>query len=145
MIWSNTVDEHKQNVKTVLQALRDADLYCSTKKSQLFTTELDFLGHHISQQGIEPDERKVKKIRNWPVPSSTRDVRKFLGLVQYLACFLPRLAEYHSVLTPLTTKEVQKEWPGWALEHQQAFQNIKDIMLSRECLTTIDHDHMDGQ
>ena len=107
--------------------------------------ELDFLGHHISQRGIEPDERKVEKIRNWPVPASARDVRKFLGLVQYLAAFLPRLAEHCSVLTALTTKEAQKDWPGWATQHQRAFQNIKDIVLSRECLTTIDHDNMDGR
>jgi len=89
VIWSSSVEEHRKNVRTILQALRDADLYCSEKKSQLFTTELDFLGHHISQRGIEPDERKVEKIRNWLVPTSARDVRKFLGLVQYLAAFLP--------------------------------------------------------
>ena len=145
VIWSSSIEEHRRNVRTILQALRDADLYCSEKKSQLFTTELDFLGHHISQRGIAPDERKVEKIRNWPVPAGAKDVRKFLGLVQYLAAFLPRLAEYRSVLTSLTTKEVQKEWPGWMPEHQRVFQNIKDIVLSTECLTTIDHDNMDGR
>ena len=65
--------------------------------------------------------------------------------VQYLATFLPRLAEYRTVLTPLTTKEAQKEWPGWSKDHQAAFQHIKDIVLSAECLTTIDHDNMDGR
>ena len=146
VIWSSSVEEHRKNVRMILQALQDADLYCSEKKkSQLFTTELDFLGHHISQRGIEPDERKVEKIRNWPVSTSARDVRKFLGLIQYLAAFLPRLAEHRSVLTALTTKEAQKDWPGWTTQHQRAFQNIKDIVLSRECLTTIDHDNMDGR
>ena len=145
VIWSSSVEEHQRNVRTILQALRDADLYCSNKKSQLFTTELDFLGHHISARGIEPDVRKVEKIQAWPVPRCAKDVRKFLGLVQYLATFLPRLAEYRSVLTPLTTKEAQKDWPGWTTEHQAAFQNIKNIVLSSECLTTIDHDGMDGR
>ena len=56
VIWSSSIDKHKQNVRTILWALQEADLYCSRKKSQLFTTELDFLGHHISQRGIEPDE-----------------------------------------------------------------------------------------
>ena len=45
---------------------------------------------------------------------------------------------------PLTTKEAQKDWLGWMATHQAAFQNIKDIVLSTECLTTIDHDGMDG-
>ena len=50
VIWSSSIEEHRRNVRTVLQALREAHLYCSTKKSQLFATEIDFLGHHISQQ-----------------------------------------------------------------------------------------------
>ena len=142
VIWSCSIEEHRQNVETVLQALRDADLYCSTKKSQLFTTELNFLGHHISARGIEPDKKKVEKIRDWPTPRCAKDVRKFLGLVQYLAAFLPKLAEHRAALTPLTTKEAQKVWPGWSIAHQVAFQNIKDTVLSTECLTTIDHDNM---
>ena len=142
VIWSNSVDEHRDNVQTILQALQDAHLYCSTKKSQLFTTELDFLGHRISHRGIEPDVRKVERIRDWPVPRVAKDVQRFLGLVQYLAAFLPRLSQYRSVLTPLTTKESQAAWPGWRRVHQRAFQAIKDFVLNRECLTTIDHDRM---
>ena len=145
VIWSSSIEEHQKNVRTILQALREADLYCSTKKSQLFTTELDFLGHRISARGIEPDGRKVEKIQAWPVPRCAKDVRKFLGLVQYLAAFLPRLADHRSVLTLLTTKEAQKDWPGWTARHQEAFQNIKDIVLGTDCLTTIDHDNMDGR
>jgi len=145
VIWSSSIEEHRRNVRTVLQVLREAYLYCSTKKSQLFMTELDFLGHHISDWGIEPDEKKVEKIRKWPVPWSARDVRKFLGLVQYLASFLPRLVDHRAILTPLTTKEVQKVWPGWTTCHQTAFQNIKDIILGSECFTTIDHNNMDGR
>lgn len=74
-----------------------------------------------------------------------KDVCKFLGLVQYLTVFLPRLVEYRTVLMPLTTKEAQTDWPGWTDWHQLAFQNIKDIVLSMECLTAIDHDSMGDQ
>ena len=121
------------------------DLYCLTKKLQLFTTELDFLGHWISQQGIEPDTCKVEKIRNWPVPKNVKDIHKFLGLVQYLTAFLPRLAEHRAVLTLLTTKEAQNEWPGWAVQHHWVFQNIKNVVLGSECLMTIDHNNMGNQ
>ena len=142
VIWSCSVEEHQKNVRIILQALRDANLYCSMKKSQLFTTELDFLGHHILARSIKVDGQKVEKIQAWPVPRCAKDVHKCLGLVQYLASFLPWLAEHRSLLTPLTTKEAQKDWPGWTPQHQVAFQNIKDIVLSMECLTTINHDNM---
>lgn len=129
----------------MLRALWDTHLYCSMKKSQLFTTELDFLGHRISQQGIEPDVQKVEQIWDWLVPWVAKDVQKLLGLVQYLAAFLPKLVEYHSMLTPLTMKESQVVWPGWTEAHQQAFQAIKDLVLGQECLTTIDHEQMGSQ
>lgn len=145
VIWSNSIEEHQWNVWMILQALQDADLYYLVKKSQLFMTELDFLGHHISEWGVEPDGKKVEKIQSWPVPRSAKDIQKFLGLVQYLAAFLPRLAEHCSMLTPLMTKEAQKEWRGWTDQHQTVFQNIKDIILSAECLTTIDHENMGNQ
>ena len=145
VIWSNSIEEHQENLRTILQALRDADLYCSTKKSQLFTTELDFLGHHVSVRGIEPDTRKVEKIQNWPVPRCTKDVRKFLRMDRCSASLGKNAARYCTNPTPLTTKEAQKDWPGWSLDHQTAFQNIKDIVLGSECLTTIDHENMNGR
>jgi hypothetical protein len=60
IIWSQSLAEHEQNVSRVLEALRTAHLYCSLKKSTLFTTELNFLGHTISQRGIEADNSKVE-------------------------------------------------------------------------------------
>ena len=74
IIWSNSLAEHDANVRLVLEALCTANLYCSLKKSCLFATEVDFLGHHISSCGIEPDLKKIKCITNWPIPKSATDV-----------------------------------------------------------------------
>ena len=78
----------------------------------------------------------------WPVPTCARDVRAFIGLVRYMDKFLPRLAEYTKILTPLTTKDAEKQWPGWSGAHQVAFDEIKRLITSRECLTVIDHNNM---
>ena len=59
VIWSDNLDDHVKNVRTILQALEDAKLYCNPKKTKLFCTEIIFLGHQISARGIEPDEGKV--------------------------------------------------------------------------------------
>ena len=139
IIWSTTLSEHKRNLSTVLQALRDAQLFCSKKKSELFALEIDFLGHHISARGIEADKNKVEKVLSWPVPTSSKEVRQFLGLVRYISCFLPALAEHTSVLTPLTKKECNSSFPKWTHEHLAAFSAIKRLVLGRDCLTTIDH------
>lgn len=70
IIWSSLLVEHKTNVTLVLEALRVATLYCSTKKLALFTTEVHFLGHHISGEGIEANGSKVEHIMNWQAPKS---------------------------------------------------------------------------
>jgi Reverse transcriptase (RNA-dependent DNA polymerase) len=74
VIWSNDIEEHKRNVATILNALRKANLFCSLKKSILFTTELSFLGHLILEKGIEADPSKVERILNWPTPTSAKEV-----------------------------------------------------------------------
>lgn len=106
----------------------------------LFCLEIDFLGHHISQRRIEACDKKVEKILDWPVPKSATGVKGYLGLVRYIADFLPDLAEHTHVLNLLTTEEARKNFPTWTEEHQFAFDGIKRIVVSRKCLTTIDHD-----
>lgn len=141
IIWLKTIAEHNKNVAKVLEALREARLYCSLKKSDLFCTEINFLRHHISQRGIEADKSKVEKILGWPTPWKAKHIQQFLGLVQYIASFLPALAEHTSVLTPLTQKECNAVFPRWTKHHQAAFKGIKALVVRRDCLTMIDHEN----
>jgi hypothetical protein len=138
VIWSQTLNEHKKNVSTILEAMRDNKLYCNPKKTKLFCTEIRFLGHRISSKGIEADEGKTDQIIQWPVPTSAKQVRGFLGLVHYLATFLPALAKHTAILDKLTKKECDKSFPQWTSKHQKAFDSIKQLATSTECLTTID-------
>ncbi|OJT13288.1 Transposon Tf2-12 polyprotein, partial [Trametes pubescens] len=141
IIWSQTVEEHRRNVETILNALRKHSLFCSLKKTDLFCLDLHFLGHRISRAGIQPDGAKVEKIVNWPTPKSASEVRSFLGLVRYVASFLPRLAELTTVLNSLTTKEAEKDFV-WSADHDRAFDAVKQLVLGHDCLTVIDHGNM---
>jgi hypothetical protein len=141
IIWSQTLTEHEQNVRQVLLALRAAHLYCSPKKTSLFNTEIDFLGHHISARGIEADTAKVAKILDWPQPRSATDVRAFLGIVRYLSEHLPDVAKHTRILNALTVKAADLKFPVWTDAHTCAFQAIKELVVSPQCLTTIDHDN----
>jgi hypothetical protein len=140
IIWSNSLTEHVRNVRLVLQTLRTSKLFCSLKKSQLFCDEVIFLGHKISRNGIEADPSKVEKILAWPAPCSATEVRHFLGLVKFLAHFLPSLTKHAQILYALTTKAAEKIFLPWSPSHQVAFDAIKQLVISRHCLTTIDHD-----
>ena len=65
----------------------------------------------------------------------------FLGLVRYIAVFLPNLAEHTRVLTQLTAKNCDKVFPVWTTEHELAFRAIKKLVVGADCLITIDHDN----
>ena len=138
VIWSQSLEEHTKNVRLVLKALKDARLYVNPDKTNLFCLEIDFLGHHISARGIEADNKKADRILDWPTPKSATETRAFLGLVRYLADFLPALAEHTGILTELTTTVSEKNFPKWTERYQTAFDSIKKIVVSRECLMTID-------
>ena len=139
IIWSQTMEEHKQNCNTILEALQEASIYCNQAKSNLFTTKLCFFGHIILGTSIKPNPCKTDRIASWPQPTTATNVRGFLGLTRYVATFLPALAEYTSVLTPLTTKECDWVFLTWTAEHQTAFESIKCLVLSADCLTVIDY------
>jgi hypothetical protein len=134
IIWSNSVEEHTKHIHQVLSALQNASLYCNPKKCEFYQLEVNFLGHRISQRGIEAQSSKVDKILQWPIPTSAMEVHSFLGLVRYISTYLPKLAEYTAVLTPLTTNEAKSSFPPWSTLHQSAFDAIKSLVVSRECL-----------
>lgn len=129
VIWLDTLEEHYDNIRKVLQALCDAQLYVNMK-CHLYCTEIDFLRHHISANGIKADASKVDCILNWPALATAKQVQSFLGLVQYISVFLPCLAEYTSVLHELTTYECDLLFLGWTKKHQHAFDMIKQIVIS---------------
>ncbi|SGY11848.1 BQ5605_C011g06292 [Microbotryum silenes-dioicae] len=97
-IFADTLEEHKQRVRLVLDALRKADLYVSPKKTELFAADID--------------PEKVQRIQHWPCPTTVRQLRGFLGLVQYLQKFINKLADLTAVLVPLTRKGAHVD-QGW--------------------------------
>ncbi|SCV72358.1 BQ2448_3895 [Microbotryum intermedium] len=137
-IFSNTIEDHQTHVREVLEALRRADLYCSPKKTKLFTTSCDFLGHVISRNGIAADQSKVDRIVEWPRPRTVTELRGFLGLVQYLRKFINGLTQHTKPLLDLTSKNANVRLM-WGVEQEQHFNAIKAIVTSLPCLKPIDH------
>ena len=132
------MEDHIQDVRTVFAALHAARLYINEKKTNLFQTEIKFLGHKISAHGIKADSKKVDAILSWPIPKTATQTRSFIGLVRYISAFLPNLAEHTGAMADMITKEVDRHFPKWTKKHQHAFDAIKKLVVSRDCLTAID-------
>ena len=93
LIYSKTPEDHLKHLAMVLEKLREHKLYAQPSKCAFGLTEVDFLGHVITSEGIKTDERKAKAVREWPTPENTTHVRAFLGLAGYYRRFVKGFIE----------------------------------------------------
>ena len=93
------MEEHEKHLGIVFQWLRDHHLFLSKSKVDLYSKRLECLGHIIDGQGIHADADKMQRIHEWRCPRMFNDVQCFLGLVQYLAHYMPDISAY---TTPLS-------------------------------------------
>ena len=98
LIASASPEEHLTHLRMVFQRLVDYGIIINVGKSQFGVPELEFLGHHVTATGIRPLASRVQAIRDFPRPDSIRQLREFLGLVNFYHRFQPHLA---AALAPL--------------------------------------------
>lgn len=99
LIFSDTPEEHLQHVRTVINALHEANMKLSNEKSHFFTKSIEFLGHVIKNNRITVDPQKTEAIEYFPIPKTLKDLRSFLGLTGYYRKFI---RDYARVVKPLT-------------------------------------------
>ena len=110
IIVGKTFNEALENLKYVFQGLREANLKLKPNKCWLFQTQVTYLGHLVSDKGIECDPSNVEAIKHWPIPTNKTEVRSVLGLIGYYRKFLPEFAETAKPLTRLTRKNAKFIW-----------------------------------
>jgi len=110
LIYSKDKEELADHFRTVLQALREHQLYGKLKKCEFWLEEVVFLGHVVTKEGIKVDPQKVKAIIEWPRPTNVTEIRSFLGLAGYYRRFLKDFSKIASPLTNLLKKANKFEW-----------------------------------
>ena len=110
IIFSHTFDEHLERLGKVFQRIRNAKLKLKPSKCHLFQSRINCLGHIISEKGIEPDESKIKDIKEWKTPTSALEVQNFLGFASYYRRFVAGFSQIASPLYRLTQKNLAFVW-----------------------------------
>jgi hypothetical protein len=131
LISSPDAHQHELDVRQTLRALQAAGLVINADKCVFGATELDFLGHHITAEGITPLSSSIAAIRDYPRPSTTKQLQGFLGVVNFYRKFVPAAAR---TLKPLTDALRGKPRPSaaveWSEERVAAFQAAKDALCN---------------
>ncbi|KIK12903.1 hypothetical protein PISMIDRAFT_18393 [Pisolithus microcarpus 441] len=134
-VYSDTIEEHVEHVSLVLDALVKANFYLERDKVNLFAEKLDCLGHIIDDRGVHADEDKMARICNWRKPTNLNEIQRFVGLVEYLAPFMPDVSAY---TMPLMGIQRNGHPFLWHEIHDRCFQVIKDLACKYPILRPID-------
>jgi len=125
MIFSNSIKEHVEHIRTIFDILRRERLFLGPNKMQFFADELKILGHIIDGEGIRMDPHKVDKVLNWKTPTNKDLLRSFIGAVGFLAPDCKGVRIPMGQLSSLTAESRPWRWDATA---QRSFDEVKHIV-----------------
>ncbi|XP_077564735.1 uncharacterized protein LOC144180229 [Haemaphysalis longicornis] len=134
IIFGKSEKEHMRNLEEVLQRISHAGLKLNDK-CVFNTSELSFLGHRVSAEGVAPLQTKVDAIVHAATPTDAGKLRSFLGLVEYYARFVPRLAEEVEPMRRLLRKDTPFNWDTAA---ENSLTRVKSLLASHRVLQMFD-------
>lgn len=134
-IYGKNKCEHDERLLKVLKVARENGVRFNMEKCEIGKTEIQYLGHTLSANGIKPDQKKVEAILNLKKPENPKEVQRLLGMITYVAKFIPSLSQVCAPLRKLIKKGI--EW-SWTKEQDDSFQELKNILISEPVLQFYD-------
>ena len=139
IIFSNNIEEHAQHVASAIDKLTSVNLILNPDKCHFAQKSVYLLGFCISQQGKSLDTRKVTNVQDWPTPRTGKDIQRFLGVINYFREHIPKAAVLMAPLDKL--RYAHRLDHLWDSSKQQAFDNLKQILLEAPVLCHPDLNH----
>ncbi|XP_048252587.1 uncharacterized protein K02A2.6-like [Haliotis rufescens] len=125
LISGRTIEEHNKNLMDTLMTAKESGIKLNADKTQLCSQEVKFFGEILTSDGMKPDPDKVEAVRTMTTPTSKKELEGYLGMFTYLAQYSPCLSERTHILRDLIRQDSQ--W-NWTPNHEQTFQEIKDLI-----------------
>ena len=125
------MQDHDRNLSKFLTRFQVRHITLNYDKFELRCSELPFMGHVLSRDGLKPDPKKVEAITQMPRAQNTNDVQRFVGMVKYLTKFIPDLSNINAPIRQLTHKDIIFVW-GDAQE--TAFDKVKELVANSPVL-----------
>ena len=126
LIASHSMEEHELHLRTLFDRFRKFGVVLNSKKCVIGASEITFLGHLINSKGIEHIPKKMEAIQDFPQPKTMKQLRRFLGMINFYRRFIPACAEtLHPLNRLLSPAKHSKKSMLWSPEAEEAFCAIK--------------------
>ncbi|KAD4586481.1 hypothetical protein E3N88_24082 [Mikania micrantha] len=132
LIYSKSPKDHERHLTQILALLKHEKLYAKFSKCEFWLREVQFLGHIISEKGIQVDPSKIEAIKRWETPTTPTKIRQFLGLAGYYRRFIRNFSKIALPLTMLTQKDRKFDWDE---PQEEAFQLLKQRLCKAPILS----------
>ena len=134
LVFSKSLDLPIQHLGLVLSLLLQHQLYAKKSKCVFGISEVEYLGHILSGQGVSADPKKLSTMKDWASPTTVKALHGFLGLTVYFRKFIHH---YGQIATPLIALLKKKAFV-WSLKAEEAFQNLKAAVCQPPVLALTD-------
>lgn len=137
LIFSESFEEHIQHLEALMEAIKKEGFRLKFLKCNFAMNSVHYLGHEIEENSVKPLKDNVVAIRNFPVPKTRKNVRQFLGKVNFYHKYLPQASTNLEPFHRLLRKDVEFEWSD---ECQEAFDRIKNYLASTPAMAIFNPD-----
>ena len=142
IVFSKTLEEQLARLCKVFEKLSELGLKLKPSKCKFFKRRLEYLGHIVSEKGIETNPKKIEAIQKWPIPTNITETQSFLGLCNYYRKFIKDYTKIAKPLYKLISGENSKKKSNeieWTSECQFAFDLLKKLCTEAPVLTYTDY------
>ena len=133
LVHGKSWEEHNDRLVKVLDRARKINLKLSYQKSQIGLSEVTYVGHRLTGEGLKPTDERVKAIKSLPRPTNLQELQTVLGMISYVSKFIPNMSEINAPLRDLKTQE----W-NWGKDQESAFVKLKSMLTSNTILQYYD-------
>ena len=128
-------EDHDRNLHHLMKVAQKCGLVFNAAKCFIKTPQIKFFGMVYDANGVRPDPEKCAEIQAIPAPKNVTEIQQFLGIIQFMAPFISKLADQTAPLRALTKKDVPFEWNS---SLQKVFENVKASICKDIALTYFD-------
>lgn len=126
VVFGRNLQSHNANLIKVFERWRKVNLKLNPSKCEFLKKEILYLGHIITAEGILPDPEKIRVLRDYPVPTNSNEVKRFVAFANYYRKYIPNFSQKSAPLNNLSRKNVPFVWTS---DCQNSFETLKEALM----------------